>query len=211
MKTPGVFVDVGANLGDKSLFMSRYAKEIHAFEPFPPVLEKLRRHLAINGIRNVTVYPVGLGAKPDKIPFFQPPDVNLAMGSFHSDYSRNNVPYKELDIVTGDEALKGVHVDLIKIDVEGFEKEVLQGLRRTLETHRPIVLFEVSYRPAESFGFKSKEEIFSVFPDGYRFMAFDRTRDFLRTETYRLLTLSDEHFREKGVNDVVAYPAEKGF
>jgi hypothetical protein len=43
----GVFLDIGANTGQHSLFMSRHAREIHAFEPWAPVLIKLRRHIKI--------------------------------------------------------------------------------------------------------------------------------------------------------------------
>jgi len=56
----GIFVDVGANTGQHSLFMSQYSKEVHAFEPYPPVLARFRDMVSLNRIQNIHVHPVGL-------------------------------------------------------------------------------------------------------------------------------------------------------
>ena len=154
----GVFLDVGANTGQHSLFMSRHARQVHAFEPYEPVLQRLRTHLETNHLSNVVVHPVGLGDKNAKLPFFSPPETNLGTGSFIPGFNQLNKSYAELEIVVGDEALKkaGVgSVALIKMDIEGFEKPALQGLRQTLTANRPVVLFELTIDPANDVGFKS--------------------------------------------------------
>jgi hypothetical protein len=53
----GVFVDIGANTGQHSLFMSRYATEVHAFEPWEPVLRRFRSMVASNHIKNIKSTP----------------------------------------------------------------------------------------------------------------------------------------------------------
>jgi tRNA G46 methylase TrmB len=53
-----VFLDVGANTGQHTLFMSRLVSEVHAFEPYPPVLEKLRGAIDRNQLANVSVHAV---------------------------------------------------------------------------------------------------------------------------------------------------------
>jgi FkbM family methyltransferase len=106
----GVFLDVGANSGQHSMFMSRYAKGVHAFEPYPPVLVRFRRMLEINKIANVTIHPVGLGREAARLPF---DDREL---SFSTQGNREAASI-ELEIVPGDAALKqsGVaHIDLVK-------------------------------------------------------------------------------------------------
>jgi len=71
----GVFLDIGANTGQHSLFMSRHAKEIHAFEPWAPVLIKLRRHIEINRLKNVVVHPSGWEMKTQKSLFTVHPTI----------------------------------------------------------------------------------------------------------------------------------------
>ena len=100
----GIVVDVGANVGQHSLYMSRYARRVHAFEPYKPVLERFRRMIELNSIKNIVIHPVGLGNKNEKIPFFKPPEFNLGTGSFEGRFYSANTPFEELEIVIGDEA-----------------------------------------------------------------------------------------------------------
>ena len=80
---PGpVFIDVGANTGLYTVFASKDAHTVHAFEPFPPVLQRLRALVADNGVPNVVLHPVGLGAEEAQLAFMSPPDDNLGTGSF---------------------------------------------------------------------------------------------------------------------------------
>ena len=53
------FIDVGANSGQHSLFMAPRVKEVHAIEPFPPVLKRLQANVALNKFTNVWVHEVG--------------------------------------------------------------------------------------------------------------------------------------------------------
>ncbi len=121
----GVFLDIGANTGQHSLFMSRYSKEIHAFEPWQPVIRRFQRMVEINQIKNIVIHPFGLGDENSKKPFFKPPDHNLATGSFVKGFIENNSYEGELEVQSGDDALAkaGVtSVALIKMDIEGYEK-----------------------------------------------------------------------------------------
>jgi len=86
----GVFLDIGANTGQHSLFMSRYASQIHAFEPYPPVLERFRKLVEKNRLKNIVIHPVGLGNDNSKLPFYRPPDNNLGTGSFVDGFKKDN-------------------------------------------------------------------------------------------------------------------------
>ena len=138
-----VTLDVGANLGLYTLPAARYSGQVHAFEPYPPVLARLRHNLESNQVPNVTVHPVGLGATEADLPFAPPPDDNLGLGSF--EHVTGGAADQRLKVVAGDVYLReaGVtRVDFIKMDIEGFEKPALAGLRQTLQRDRPIVLLE---------------------------------------------------------------------
>jgi FkbM family methyltransferase len=119
----GVFVDIGANTGQHSLFMSRYATEVHAFEPWEPVLRRFRSMVASNHIKNIIIHPVGLGDQNSKQPFFKPASNNLGTGSFVQEFLPQNSAEGHLEIQIGDEALAKAGVSsvaLIKMDIEGY-------------------------------------------------------------------------------------------
>ena len=167
-RTDPVFLDIGANVGQHSLFMSTHAKEVHAFEPNPGVLGQFRDLIEQNGIDNIRVHPVGLGARDEELPFFSPQGANLGIGSFVKEHSSDNRETGRLTVKMADEYIAGLrlpHVDVVKIDVEGFEKNVLAGLRETLKQFRPKVVFEFSKTTKASFS--SQAELMSLFPAGY--------------------------------------------
>jgi FkbM family methyltransferase len=208
----GVFVDIGANTGQHSMFMSRYATEVHAFEPWEPVLKRFRRMVDKNHIQNITIHPVGLGDKNSKEPFFKPPADNLGTGSFVKDFSSENSYEGELEIQIGDEALAkaGVQsVALIKMDIEGYEKFAFKGLRNTLIKDRPIVEFELSIDPRNSVSIKSKEELLGLFPKDYEFLAFSENGISRTTGNYTLKPMDKMiRFDVAEQHDMVAYPKE---
>jgi FkbM family methyltransferase len=208
----GIFLDIVANTGQHSLFMSRYAKEIHAFEPWEPVIKRFRRMVENNHIKNIVIHPFGLGDENSKKPFFKPPDNNLGTGSFVEGFKEDNAIEGELEIRTGDDALEkaGVtSVALIKMDIEGYEKPALKGLRRTLQTHRPIVEFELSVDPKRPISIKSQDELTSLFPEKYEFLVFSEKNDPL-TGAYLLEPSTEKlRFDTELQFEVVAYPIEK--
>lgn len=204
-----VFLDVGANTGQHSLFMSRHVKLVHAFEPFPPVADRFRQMIQLNGFSNIALHEVGLGENEDLVPFYAPPDHNMGSGTFLPTHAQDRAkPVGSFRVVVGDKWLKqsGVSsIEIIKIDVEGYEKPVLTGLSATLAQDRPVVVVEVSRPPSGTI--KSLDELKSLFPDGYRFLHFETYRECLIEGKYKLLELS--HLSSSADFEmVVAYPAE---
>jgi FkbM family methyltransferase len=86
----GTFIDIGANTGQYSLIISRYAKEVHAFEPWEPVLKRFRRMVERNGIKNIIIHGYGLGSDNSKKRFFKPAETNLGTGSFAEGFKSEN-------------------------------------------------------------------------------------------------------------------------
>ena len=173
----GTFVDVGANVGQHSLFMSKYAGTVHAFDPYEPVLERFREMVAINDIANIHIHAVGLGAQDAIIPFFEPPVNNPGAGSFLEDWADEAGKSIDLRIVEGDPyfdriGIKGV--DLIKIDIEGYEKQAIQGLSRTLSRDKPVVVMELNLGTGERF--RNMADVISSFPKGYSFFTYESYR-----------------------------------
>jgi FkbM family methyltransferase len=208
-----VALDVGACTGYHALALARHVKEVHAFEPFPPVLERLKEMLRLNDCKNIIVHEVGLGAEEGKVPFFQPPKLHPGSGSFRSEFEEKPVKFGDLQIVCGDDHLRShdlASVALIKVDVEGFEKDVLKGLRQTLEKHRPLVIAEVSSPPWG--GIASLDELRGLFPENYEFSYFERGREYLFRGEYRtspFAAYAPRFFAAPNQVDIIAFPREK--
>lgn len=145
-----VAVDVGANIGNHSLFLARHFARVVAFEPNPDTLAMLTCNVALAlPAGRVEVVPVGLGDRNGEFSFLQNESGNLGGSGFEFAGVRGG---REVvcSLRRGDELLGpdrlGARVGLIKLDVEGAELAALQGLRDTLQRDRPVLLFE-SNRP----------------------------------------------------------------
>ena len=142
-----IIIDVGANVGHHSLFASTFAKEVHAFEPFPDVSAKIYDKIKVNSIKNIKVHEVGLGDTNEDLFYYTPGSHNTGVGYFSAE-PINGSAYINLPVRIGDEYLKPYNlpkVDFIKIDVEGYEPQAIRGLKQTIHLYRPIIFFEWSY------------------------------------------------------------------
>jgi len=93
-------------------------------------------------------------------------------------------------------------IDILKADVEGFEKEVLEGLEATLERNRPVCIIELSLTTREKLA--DEADFYSLFPSGYKFFQFKQgCRD---SGEYRLEPFDYDN-RNK-IQDVIAIPKE---
>jgi len=116
-----------------------------------------------------------------------------------------------LRIVVGDDYLKKQSinkVDLIKIDIEGFEKPALKGLASTLQQNRPVIVMEISIRPSETFTFVSLEELFDHMPEDYEIMIFEKDRSMAQSGEYRFRE-NDLNFSKSYRENILLFPKEK--
>lgn len=140
-----ISIDAGANVGTWTWSMARYSKEVHAFEPNPKNLSKLRRNL--RNLKNVTIHGVALADREGeailRIPRGSKGHSNqraslskVAVGDDQV-FSSLAVEQKRLD----DLGLR--NVGFVKIDVEGFELTLLEGARETIARDHPNLLIEI--------------------------------------------------------------------
>ena len=134
-----VSIDIGANLGLFTYFMSKASKHVFAFEPNPYPLKNLI-HL-VN--KNVTIIPIALGNTNGPTEIKIPHHANGWSSNGASLVPKTNEPGKLIGIQSRKlDNLNIENVGLIKIDVEGFEIEVLKGARETLIKNKPVMIIE---------------------------------------------------------------------
>jgi FkbM family methyltransferase len=139
---PGLFrdataLDLGANIGNHSLFFSDYFRQVHAFEPN----ERTFKVLSLNAelAANITCHQVGLSDKAGTASF----RVNPANIGASRIVPPGDLGGSEVKLTTLDEATRGLgDIKLIKVDVEGHDFAALVGAKDTIGTHKPIILFE---------------------------------------------------------------------
>ena len=144
---PGfICFDVGANVGEYALAaLEAGASKVVCFEPVSPTFEELRQ--ALNG-RGATLKNIGLGEKSGNVSLYLPEGASSTLASRDAQLlgSQDNLQRFDVRIETIDEVVEqlGSYPDLLKIDVEGFELEVLLGGKKLLSgTRRPrFIQFE---------------------------------------------------------------------
>jgi FkbM family methyltransferase len=150
LRPDAVAIDVGANVGWHTLLMARLVGEggrVMAVEANPSVRGRLQENLRINGFVHVEVVPCALAETERTLMFHAPAADDPDAGNGHVVADEGtprkdvvSVPARSLDRVVADAAL--ARVDLIKIDVEGYEWPVLQGAEQTVARFRPHIVFE---------------------------------------------------------------------
>lgn len=145
---PGCIADVGANIGNHSVFYGVVMKRpVLCFEPNPGVFDILKSNLDINKVRH-TAFKLGLGDEPGS---FVVDDQHLAadgnvgaarlLASDDGDIEVSSLDHllPEIEQGLGDQPLAA-----IKVDIEGMEPAMLRGARRALQQFHPDLFLEIS-------------------------------------------------------------------
>lgn len=139
-----VSLDIGANIGAHTVYLSKYFQEVHAFEPQKRVFDLLSKNTAINNVQNAKLYNIALGNKEEILylkKFDTEKNTNQGgigiVGAHNQSEAGEKINSKHLDSFGIDK------VGLIKIDVEGFEYQVLRGGYNTIKNSKPIIIIEI--------------------------------------------------------------------
>ncbi len=140
-------IDVGANIGCYAIPFAKVRGDctLHAVEPNPMALQRLQHNLALNAGVRVLLHNVGLAEQPGKLTFYAygGESGDLGLSSFIAPASDSQVGPLPVEVVTLDGLLgDNPPVSLIKIDVQGFEINVLSGAIETIRRNRPVILLE---------------------------------------------------------------------
>lgn len=148
VKPAHTVLDIGANIGCTSILFGDRVQRVISFEPSPSTFRLLQTNVQAAGLSNVTMHNVGLGRSAGRCELTFSSDNRS--GGFVSNKTQASAGHQveSIEIARGDDFLRqaGIGmVDFIKIDVEGFERDVIEGLRETLEACRPSVALELNH------------------------------------------------------------------
>ncbi len=155
--SPGtVAYDIGAHIGYFSLLFSLLCGptgRVFAFEPDPLNYSRILKHIDLNGLKNIEVYPVALSNKKGRGVFGNQGESaqgHLIYSSPDSDWGGEvNSSLRSVKILSLDEFVfnQGHQPPaVIKIDTEGEEERIVEGMPRLLSVVRPIIVCEI-HRP----------------------------------------------------------------
>lgn len=138
LRSDDVVLEVGANLGYYALLESRMCKTVYAVEPHPENFMRLNANIALNAYKNIESFNIAFGAETGEIPMHC-----SELSNWHS--CRDAVAGEEGTITVPcmrvDDFLVGRQAPtFVKMDVEGFELEVLKGAREALKHIRCLFM-----------------------------------------------------------------------
>lgn len=141
----GVLFDVGANIGQHSLFAAAFLKnqgQVYGFEPVPALFQQFSKSVELNSFDNIKLYNIACGNASSS-------------GQIHLNYANaGQASLIELDQTEEVVSVQVIKLDdlfpdlnelsFIKIDVEGYEYEVLLGTKELISRTKPVILLEFS-------------------------------------------------------------------
>lgn len=170
-----VVFDVGTNIGTIANWFSNRTKHVHGFEPHPDNLRMTQDQIVLRQTKNITLSQLALGSEPGSL--------QLHVKSFHGHHSLGDtgasptVEKIDVQVDTVDRYCKTNaidRIDFLKIDVEGFEEDVLKGATGMLaEGKVGLVLFELRQSILASLGKQGSAIFTPLLENGYTVFTLD--------------------------------------
>lgn len=155
LKERDTVVDVGANIGDLALTAASVVGpggRVYGLEAHPRTYGFLRKNVALNNCPNITLFNLALGERESEVCF------SSLRGDDQNHVSKNGRGISVRMVRLDDLPILEPHIQLLKIDVEGYEKFVLEGAPRTLE-RVSCVYFESWERHSRRYGYACRAVI----------------------------------------------------
>ncbi len=157
-------IDIGGNIGQTALSLSGKVGEkgkILSFEPYPRTAGQFKTNLQLNRtIGNIKLVELGLGDKPGSFTMYQDCVTNSGANRVSLNEGIELEGMQTINITTLDNYLSAdplPAINLLKIDVEGFEMRVLKGASKTIDAYKPRIFMEVNEKNLKSQGDSARD------------------------------------------------------
>jgi len=147
---PGMTIlDIGSNIGYYAILESNLigtTGKIYSIEPSPINFKLLEENLKLQKMNNFKIFNLAIGNKNDKLEFLISEKSNWSKIKEDSDIIGKNdtiitVPVKSLNLFCKENNLE--KIDLIRMDVEGYEEKIIEGGKEILKNIKPILMIEI--------------------------------------------------------------------
>jgi FkbM family methyltransferase len=205
LKKGDIVFDIGANGGFYTLIAAKSVGpegHVYSCEPGARELELLKKNIKLNNLTNVTIIESAIGNKEGMTEFAISKDGALNSLLENGHQSQQIEHWETVKINTVDNLIKQLNIEnlkLIKIDVEGAEKLVIEGAMQLLKSiQNLIIIFEVADSTAIKFGY-SRLELFNMFFDlGFKVKYLNRFGNAINVST-------DNKKIEETIGNFIAY------
>lgn len=170
-----IVFDVGTNIGSVANWFASRTQHVHCFEPHPDNLRMTSEQIEIRKTKNITLSQIALGSQPGTL--------QLNVKSFHGHHSlidtkiTPTIEKIDVKVDTVDRYCMTMNIeqiDFLKVDVEGFEEEVLKGAKGMLSNGKiKLVLFEHRKSILSSVGKLGKDIFTPLLENGYTVFGLD--------------------------------------
>ncbi|HQN16557.1 MAG TPA: FkbM family methyltransferase [Bacteroidales bacterium] len=193
LRSGDVFIDIGSNVGLYSLNASKIIGaegKIYAIEPTPITFNRLLQNINLNKFENIVPLNIGLSKSKTFMDFNISDDGHDAWNSFASlpeqfSSKKINVEVNTLDSLISENNIK--NISLIKLDVEGWEKFVLEGSSNLLkQDNSPTFIVEFTETNAFSAGYYLGEIFDLMNHYGYEWYSYNHESNVLQKEIKKL-------------------------
>jgi FkbM family methyltransferase len=178
VKSGWTVIDVGANIGYYSLLIGRWVGPkglVHAFEPQPAIFKQLCRHLILNKTNWIKPHQQALGDTIEQRFMTSIPEWNYGMQRIATE---KDIGVNQVEITTLDEFVKYEQlnrIDLIKVDIEGYEFKFLKGAEHSLNKFKPLLFIELNPDALIAQGSNMDQLLKFLVQSGYVLYQFNRT------------------------------------
>ncbi len=188
LRKPSVCLDIGANYGLYSYFLSKlnHENKIIAFEPISSSFWVLKKTLSHFRLKNVHPVKIALDSERKKGKMVIPQNTTGLAYVSNTKPARSSDLIETVEIDTLDNAVKTLDlkkIDFIKCDVEGKELDVLRGGKNTIKKLKPIIQCEIERRHLDKYGFKDNAIPAFLKPLGYKRFFIAKDGGLLQVET----------------------------
>ena len=199
VKPGDIILDIGANIGFYAKLLSGLAGKngtVHCFEPDEINFNRLQA--ACGKISNIILNEKAAGPRTEKIKIYTSPTLNVDHRTYKPDHYENEI---EIDAVSIDDYLekraKGLKVNVVKMDIQGFENQALLGMRKTLELNSHMVMLSEFW----PYGLKKAGTTPSIYYEYLKSMGFtvllienNKLTELDQDKTKAMEDLGEEHY-----------------
>lgn len=172
IKKGDTVLDIGAYIGYHTLIMAKLVGEegkVFAFEPDPVNFQYLIKNAAENGYRNIVAFQKAVSDKTGKGRLFMGDSSSLS-----TIYDTGGKKYKEIETIKIDDYFGKKRVDLAKIDAEGAEALILEGMKETIKNNPQLkMVIECQSEMLKKGGSSPKELLESLKSFGFKSIQID--------------------------------------